>query len=315
MFLREPIVPPPDEPEPATPSLGPIGRLLPASWQDAVRARAGGFDLPGVASGLLLDQLPDPTGFDPVAARRWFWLLHQTVCRYFRLTVLGDEHLPRRGRTLVVGCHSGVYAWDATCLVVVLYRHAGRFPRAVGDFLFARSEATFRMLTRTGMIVGRPEEVTRALERDDMVLLFPGGAEDMTRPYLSARRYRVEPHKGFAPGHGGYVKIALRTRAPIVPVAVVGAEEVHVLLANVPPLARLIGFPFFPIVASPLPLPARIYVRFGPPIHLDAPPSAADDQAVVDELNVQVRTTLQALIDDTRARRRGVFWSAYDGGR
>jgi hypothetical protein len=73
--------------------------------------------------------------------------------------------------------------------------------------------------------------------------------------------------------------------------------------------------PFFPIVLSVLPLPARIYIRFGEPILLDAPPEAAADQAMVDGLNTHVLATLQALIDDTRRRRHGVYCSSYTASR
>jgi len=104
---------------------------------------------------------------------------------------------------------------------------------------------------------------------------------------------------------------ALRTGSPIIPIAVVGAEETHLMLGNVAPVARLIGFPFFPIVASLWPLPARIYLRFGAPIYLDAPPAAAGVQSVVDRLNVEVRQALQTLIDDTVRHRRGIYWSTY----
>ena len=106
----------------------------------------------------------------------------------------------------------------------------------------------------------------------------------------------MKPQKGFAPGCGGYVKVALRTRSPVVPVAIVGTEEVHYCLGDIPQLAEYLGVPFFPLVASLAPLPARIYIRFGEAIRFDVGPEAADDQAVVDRLNEHVRSALQALI-------------------
>jgi 1-acyl-sn-glycerol-3-phosphate acyltransferase len=182
----------------------------------------------------------------------------------------------------------------------------------VGDRVVGRRGPLARILKATGHVIGERPRVEELLQRDALVLVFPGGAQDMLRPIW--RRYRVVPHVGLAPGNGGYLKAALRARSPIVPVAVVGTEEIHVLLGDLPSLARWIGFPFFPLVASPLPLPARIYIRFGPPIHLDAPPEAADDQATVDRLNVEVRERLQALITDTVRHRRGIYWSRYDDG-
>ena len=136
----------------------------------------------------------------------------------------------------------------------------------------------------------------------------------MERSYLT-QRYRVLPHRGFAPGRGGYVKLALRTRAPIVPLAVVGAEEAHVMIANVPPIARAVGVPFFPLVLSLLPLPVKLYIRFGPPIVLPGTAVDAKDQQKVDHLNTMVRRRVQQLIADTVRRRRGVILSTYDERR
>jgi 1-acyl-sn-glycerol-3-phosphate acyltransferase len=106
----------------------------------------------------------------------------------------------------------------------------------------------------------------------------------------------------------------LRTRAPIVPVAVVGAEEAHVMLGNLPRLARAIGTPFFPLLLFPVPLPVKFYIRFGTPIHLSGTARDADDQRRVDALNAMVRRRLQHLIDDTVRRRQGVIFSSYRNG-
>jgi hypothetical protein len=77
-------------------------------------------------------------------------------------------------------------------------------------------------------------------------------------------------------------------------------------------MAEYLGMPFFPIVASLIPLPAHIYIRFGEAIRFDLPPEAADDQALVDRLNEHVRSAMQALVDDTLRRRQGIYWSSYD---
>jgi 1-acyl-sn-glycerol-3-phosphate acyltransferase len=287
-----------------------LGRALPPAMQEGLLARAGGLDLPALVADLFLTRETEDGGVDAVEARRSFFLVEQTVGRYFRTQVTGAEHIPR-GRALVIGCHSGVLPWDATCLVPAIYRHTRRLPRSAGHALWGRFAPVARFLKTRGIVLGPASELEALLGRGEIVVLFPGGAEDMRRPIWE--RYRVKPHKGFAPGRGGYIKIALRTRSPIVPVAIVGAEEIHMLLRDIPAVARVLGLPFFPIVVSVLPLPARVYIRFGRPILLDAPPEAAADQAVVDRLNVQVRAALQALIDDTRRRRHGIYWSSYDG--
>jgi 1-acyl-sn-glycerol-3-phosphate acyltransferase len=248
--------------------------------------------------------------FDPVATRASLAMVRETVGRYFRMEVHGAEHLPA-GRCLVIGCHSGVVPYDAACTLAAIEQSTGRLARSVGDRMFGSWSFVESYLRRRGAIVGEPVETAALLRAGQIMLVFPGGAADMTRP-IWRDRYRVLPHKGFAPGHGGYIKLALRTHSPIVPLAVVGAEEAHMVLANLPRIARLFGAPFFPLVASLLPLPVKLYIRFGPPITLAGGAAAAKDQARVDRLNARVRRTVQRLIDDTRRRRRGIIWSTYD---
>lgn len=253
------------------------------------------------------------SGFDQATAQRWLGYVRAVLWPYFRPRVIGAENLPR-GRALIIGCHSGVVPYDAACTLVAIHEVTGRFSRAIGDNLFGRSRSVERFLQQQGAVVGRPDVVARLLRAGNMVLVFPGGAKDMERPYLT-QRYRVLPHRGFAPGHGGYIKLALRTQTPIVPLAVVGAEEAHLMLGSVRGLAQVLGLPFFPFVVFPMPLPVRLYIRFGTPITLRGIAADAKDQGRVDHLNEIVRRRLQRLIDDTVARRRGVIFSEYRNGR
>jgi 1-acyl-sn-glycerol-3-phosphate acyltransferase len=252
-------------------------------------------------------------GFDQATAERWLGYVRAVLWPYFRPQVIGAEHLPV-GRGLIVGCHSGVIPYDAATTLVAIHDATGRFARAVGDSLFGSLSFVESFLRKQGALVGRPEVVEAVLRAGHLLLLFPGGARDMERPYLT-QRYRVLPHRGFAPGRGGYIKIALRTRSPIVPLAVVGAEEAHVMLANVPIVARTLRAPLFPLLLFPLPLPVKLYIRFGPPLTLSGRPADADDQHRVDQLNAMVRRRVQHLIDDTVRRRQGVIFSAYRNSR
>ncbi|MEX2557703.1 MAG: lysophospholipid acyltransferase family protein [Actinomycetota bacterium] len=250
--------------------------------------------------------------FDERSAERSIGLLRATVWRYFHPTVIGGGNIPD-GRALIVGCHSGVMPYDAACLFVGVHEATGRYPRFIADRMFGRVDPIGRFLARQGAIVGTPDVVESLLEENQPVVLFPGGAPDMTRPYLT-QRYRVLPHRGYAPGNGGYIKIALRTGSPIVPLAVVGAEEAHIMLGNIPQVARLVSMPFFPVVLFPMPLPTKIFIRFGKTIHLPGTPRDADDQHTVDRLNEIVRKRVQRLIDATLRHRRGIIFSRYERG-
>ncbi len=254
----------------------------------------------------------DPLGMDARLAERWLGYVRAALWPYFRPRILGAERIPA-GRALIVGCHSGVIPYDAACVLVAIHQATGRLARSIGDALWGRIGVVAEFLRRQGAVVGTPQVLEAVLRAGHLALLFPGGARDMERSYLT-QRYRVLPHRGFAPGHGGYIKAALRTRAPIVPVAVVGAEEAHVMLGNLPPLARAIGTSFFPLLLFPFPLPVKFYIRFGAPIHLSGTPRDADDQRRVDALNAMVRRRLQQLIDDTVRRRHGVIFSSYRNG-
>ena len=249
---------------------------------------------------------------DRRSTERWFGYVKSALWPYFRPQVIGAEKLPR-GRGLIVGCHSGVIPYDAACTLVAIREATGRFSYAIGDFFFGRLPFVEQFLHAKGALIGRPEVVEAALRDGNLVLLFPGGALDMERSYLT-QRYRIVPHRGFAPGRGGYIKIALRTRTPIIPLAVVGAEEVHVMLGHFRIPARVFGVRFFPLVLFPFPLPAKMYIRFGEPFLLPGTPADADDQQRVDELNVLVRRRVQRLIDDTVRRRHGVIFSVYEDG-
>jgi 1-acyl-sn-glycerol-3-phosphate acyltransferase len=298
-----------------TPELNGLGRVLPVALQDAIRRRARGVDLPAVLADLFLSYPEDAGGLDPLVTRRLFFLVEQLAGRYFRVKTMGAENIPP-GRGLIVACHSGVVPWDATLLVAEICRLTGRFSWNAGHDFWGRYAWLRDFLVRTGMVLGRQAPFEELLERDELAMIFADGGQGNRRAYyLESDRYRIKPDMGFAPGHGGYVKLAIRTRSPIVPVAIVGTEEIHYCLGDVPQLARFLGVPFVPLVASLVPLPARVYIRFGRPIRLELPRGAADDQALVDRLNEQVRGALQALVDDTLAHRHGIYWSRYDGGR
>ena len=293
------------------PRLNRLGRILPVAWQQAIVRRSHGLDLRSIASDLFLDYPPDDRGLNPVTTKWQFFIVEQIVARYFRATTMGAENIPD-GRVLIVASHAGVVPWDGILLAAETYRLTGRFSWNAGHEIWGRSPLK-DLLVSTGMVLGGHDDFEALLRRDEMCTIFVDAGEGNRHAYYLERdRYKVKPEKGFAPGCGGYIKVALRTRSPVVPVAIVGTEEVHYCLGDVPQLAEYLRMPFFPLVASLVPLPARIYIRFGEAIRLPAPPEAADQQAVVDRLNEQVRSTLQALVDDTLRRRKGIYWSSYD---
>jgi 1-acyl-sn-glycerol-3-phosphate acyltransferase len=148
------------------------------------------------------------------------------------------------------------------------------------------------------------------LELDQLVGVFPEGVKGASKRYRD--RYKVQRM-----GRGGFVQVALRTGSPIIPVAVVGSEELHPVMLDLQPLARLFGLPVFPItptfpwlgLAGLLPLPSKWFIAFGKPIdvsHLG--PAAADDPRVVNELTEEVRGWIQGALRRMLPRRRTIFF-------
>ena len=148
------------------------------------------------------------------------------------------------------------------------------------------------------------------LERDELVGVFPEGVRGASK--LFRDRYKVQRM-----GRGGFVQVALRTGSPIVPVAVVGSEELHPVMLDLQPLARLFGLPTVPItptfpwlgLAGLIPLPSKWFIAFGKPIEVSQfGPDAADDPRLVLELTEEVRSWIQGTLRRLLPRRRTIFF-------
>jgi 1-acyl-sn-glycerol-3-phosphate acyltransferase len=231
--------------------------------------------------------------------------------RWWRVKVEGAHRVPAHGRALLASNHAGILPWDATMIDVALLRehplprHA-RFLVLNWAFDLPWISAFIR---RVGGVVASPYNALRLLEQDQLVAVFPEGVKGTGKPF--AERYRLQRF-----GRGGFVEIALRTGAPIVPVAVVGSEEIYPKLADVPALARAIGAPFFPVTPTfpwlgPLgavPLPSKWRIEFCEPIataHFGA--DAASDRGLVLELTDLVRETVQQAVYANLVRRGSAF--------
>jgi 1-acyl-sn-glycerol-3-phosphate acyltransferase len=181
--------------------------------------------------------------------------------------------------------------------------------RALVASLFMGMPMLSWFLRRTGQTIGHPDDTRRLLERDQLVLVFPEGVRGTGKLY--ADRYRLRRF-----GRGGFVSTAIRAGAPIIPVSVVGSEEIYPMVGDVTPVARAFGLPYFPVTPfwpwlGPLgliPLPSKWRIQFHPVVHTEGyPADAADDQNLVMSLSDRVRETIQQGIFDNLKLRRGVF--------
>lgn len=244
----------------------------------------------------------DPFGFDPEVVKLVAPLAYWLYRHWFRCEVHGLEHVPGDGRFLLIGNHSGQLPFDAMMVATAVLIDAPR-PRMVRSMVERWSaELPFvsQLFVRLGQVVGDPATCARLLESDEGVLVFPEGAKGISK--LFADRYQLAPF-----GHG-FMRLAMETGSPIIPFAVIGAEEQAPAIANIRPLARLLGFPALPIIVPqlvPLPLPVKYRLWFGEPMTFEG--GADEDDDVVFAHVKKVKNTIQRMIQDGLKKRRGVF--------
>jgi 1-acyl-sn-glycerol-3-phosphate acyltransferase len=230
---------------------------------------------------------------------------------YFRVSVEGLEHVPSDGRALLAANHSGVLPWDGMMIAsAVLEEHDA--PRVV-RVLYAPSALALpglpRALEAFGQVCDTSANVLRLLEDDQLACVFPEGAHGLGKLFKS--RYKLARFR-----RSGSVALALQSSAPIVPVAVVGAEETYPMLADAQPLAQMLRLPFFPITPlfpwlGPLgliPLRTKWSIAFGEPLPTAGyGPDAAADPLLVSRLCEQLRERIQTIIEQQLAARTSVF--------
>jgi 1-acyl-sn-glycerol-3-phosphate acyltransferase len=253
----------------------------------------------------------DEFGFDAEWTESLLAVFKVLYNHYWRVETTGIENVPAAGRGLLVSNHAGVLPWDGTMIKTAIFAEhpQPRHVRALVASLFMGMPMLSWFLRRTGQTVGHPDDTRRLLERDELVLVFPEGVKGTGKAFKD--RYRLRRF-----GRGGFVATAIRAGAPIIPVSVVGSEEIYPMIADLGPVARMFGLPYFPItpmwpLLGPLgliPLPSKWRIQFHEPIHVEVhPPKAADDQNLVMTLSDQVRDTIQKGIYDNLKQRRGVF--------
>jgi len=253
----------------------------------------------------------DDFGFDAQWTESFITVFKSLYRDYWRVETVGVEHVPSTGRALLVANHAGVLPWDGTMIKTAVFTEHShpRHVRALVASQFMGMPVMSWFLRRTGQAVGHPDDTRRLLERDELVLVFPEGTRGTGKSFRD--RYRLRRF-----GRGGFVATAIRARAPIIPVSVVGSEEIYPMVGDLRPVARLLGLPYFPVTPfwpwlGPLgmiPLPSKWRIQFHAPIDVsDLSLREADDQHLVMALADEVRDTIQRGIYDNLKRRRGVF--------
>jgi 1-acyl-sn-glycerol-3-phosphate acyltransferase len=303
--------------EESAPSGGiPAGEWL-VAFQHAARELFGDQWEPQLARFLAFlrrrvtgDYVVDEYGFDQEITERFFMTALRPIAqKWFRIEVRGVENIPVEGGALVVSNHSGTIPVDGLMTMVSIHDHTGRFLRPLGADLVFKMPVVSTLARKGGTTLACNEDAERMLSAGELVGVWPEGFKGIGKPY--AERYKLQRF-----GRGGFVSAALRTQVPIVPLSVVGAEEIYPLVANLPSLARVLGLPYIPITPlfpwlGPLglvPLPSKWLLEFGEPIRTDEfDAGAADDPMLVFNVTDEVRETIQSTLYSLLMQRQSVF--------
>lgn len=245
----------------------------------------------------------DKYGYSPKAAKRALWLAEKLYRSYFRVEVHGIERVPP-GRGLLIGNHSSQLAYDGMMIAAAMMLDADppRAVRAMIEKFFQRQPVVNVLMTRNGQLTGLPETCERLLREDELLLVFPEGARGGGKVWRD--RYKLMEFGT------GFMRLALKTGAPITPFAFIGGEEVCPALMDVKPLAKLLGMPYLPLTPTllPLPLPARCSILFGEPLRFPGT-GAEEDSEIAAHVEV-VKSKIAELIARGLAERRGVFFGS-----
>lgn len=283
-----------------------LAETLGVDWQESVEEIVD-FTRSRMSGRYAIDEF----GFDPEFTTKVFLpILRPLAQSWFRVEVRGIENLPTTGSALLVSNHAGTMPLDGMVLQSVVYDEIGRHVRMLGADLIFKTPYSHDFARRTGTTLACQEDAERLLASDQLVAVFPEGFKGLGKPY--ADRYKLQRF-----GRGGFVSAAVRAQVPLIPISIVGSEEIYPLIASAPALARAMGAPYFPItplfpwfgVFGLIPLPSKWIIQFGEAITTDElPTGAAEDPMVVFNVTDQVRETIQHSLYALLMQRRSAFF-------
>lgn len=256
------------------------------------------------------DYAVDAFGFDAEFTERVVLpVLRPLVRSWFRVEVTGVENLPENGAALLVSNHAGSMPLDGLILHAVIHDELGRHTRELGADLVFKTPFSHDFARRIGVTYACQTDAEKLLADGHLVAVFPEGFKGLGKLY--ADRYRLQRF-----GRGGFVSTAVRSQVPIIPISIVGSEEIYPLISTAPTLARALGFPYFPITPlfpllgaiGMIPLPSKWRIHIGEAITTDElDRDAADDPVTIFNITNQVRETIQNTLYAQLAKRRSIF--------
>ncbi|MFT5583829.1 MAG: 1-acyl-sn-glycerol-3-phosphate acyltransferase [Cognaticolwellia sp.] len=218
---------------------------------------------------------------------------------YFRVASYGAEKIPFSGPAVLASNHSGTVPVDGMMLWVDVIKQTGRIPRAIADHFVPTLPVIGTFFSRGGMVGGSRGNARALLEAGEMLMIFPEGTAGVGKMFKD--RYQLQTWRV------GHAELAIRHRAPVIPVAFIGPEEQMPQVAAIKSLGKLVGLPYLPIPATPFPMPVKYHIHYGDPVDLPAlyGPDDADDPEAVSEAAGRVEVRVKELIEKGLKMRKG----------
>ncbi len=267
--------------------------LGPVSIGREVRDRVDRLELPFSRFGV------DNYGISKKHLSFWFTLLGVLYKEYFRVKAYGTEHIPRRGRAMLIGNHSGGIAIDGAMVIASTFfeLEPPRLAQGMVEKFLNRVPMASLWFNRVGQLTGLPENAHHLLEDDRLLMVFPEGARGTAKLYWE-RTSLV--HFGT-----GFMRLALQTKTPIIPFGFIGGGDAFPTVFNAVELGRRFGAPYVPLTPylAPIPLPVQLAVHYGEPMRFDG--TGNEDDATIEHKVEQVKLRIAELIEHGERQRAG----------
>lgn len=225
-------------------------------------------------------------------------LFMEVLKKYFRIEIEGAENIPHKGAVIIAPNHSGFSGFDAMVLAYIIQQETKRIPRVMTHHLWFLTEKTALPAQKMGFIEATFENGLSLLKKKHVVVLFPEGEQGNFKP--STKRYQLQEFKR------GFVRMALKTGAPIVPTLVIGAEETHINLQQLKFSKFLRGL-VLPLPLNVIPLPAKWKIVFQKPIYLPFGPEKVNDAEVCHDLANEIQESMQKKLNKEIKNRKSLY--------
>jgi 1-acyl-sn-glycerol-3-phosphate acyltransferase len=238
----------------------------------------------------------DAWGYNVDTLKVGMGLFDKIYTNYFKVETYGIENVPADGRVLLIPNHSGQLPMDGVLIGMAMARRDKdpRATRAMIERFFPTVPFLGNMLNSIGAVIGDPINCARMLDNDEAIIVFPEGVRGSGKLY--DKRYQLQRFGN------GFMHLAVKHKAPIIPVGVVGCEETMPALYNIKPLADMLGVPYVPIT-TPVPLPAKVSLHFGKPMFFE---EVATEEEVTAQVE-QVKDEIRVLINEGLSKRESIF--------